>query len=128
VHLADFMLTLLTIFFMVIYFMMVFRIISDMFRDTSLGGGAKVLWLLAILFFPLVAMLVYVIARGKGMAERDLEQFEKMRSAQAEYVKGLVVQSGGASAADQISQAKALLDNGTISAEEFQKLKAKALG
>ena len=113
---------------MVAYFFVLFRIIMDIFRDRSMGGFAKALWLIALLFIPLVTALIYVIARGKGMAQRDVEAMEEYRAAQVEYTKDLMKDAAKpATAADQIAQAKALLDSGAISQEEFEKLKAKAI-
>ena len=113
---------------MVAYFFVLFRIIMDIFRDKSLGGWAKALWLIALIFLPVVTALVYVIARGKGMAHRDVEAMEEYRAAQVEYTKDLMKDAAKpVTAADQIAQAKALLDSGSITPEEFEKLKAKAL-
>ena len=72
-------------------------------------------------------MLVYLIARGHGMTERTIESQEEMRRQQDEYIKSVAGSSAGSSAADQIASAKALLDAGTISAQEFDQMKAKAL-
>mgnify|MGYP006345364657 FL=1 len=71
-------------------------------------------------------MLVYVIARGKGMQERQLEQAKEMQAAQSEYIKA-VANSSSSSAADEISSAKGLLDSGAITQAEFDQIKAKAL-
>ena len=80
------------------------------------------------IFLPLITALIYVIARGKGMAQRDVEAMEEYRTAQVEYTKDLMKDaSKPTTPADQIAQAKALLDSGAISEEEFDKLKAKAL-
>jgi hypothetical protein len=68
---------------------------------------------------------VYVIARGKGMQERQLEQAKEMQAAQAEYIKSVAGSSG--SSADQIASAKGLLDSGAITQAEFDTIKAKAL-
>jgi hypothetical protein len=122
--LTDFLWWTLAVFFMVIYFMMLFRIIVDIFRSQDMGGWGKAGWLVFLLFFPLLAMLIYVIARGKGMAERDMAQYRQVRSAQDEYIRSV------ASAADpsaQIKQAHDLLQSGAISQAEFDALKAKAL-
>ena len=118
----------LWIFLFVAYLFVLFRIITDIFRDKELGGFAKAIWLIALLFLPLITALVYLIARGKGMAQRDVEAMEEYRAAQVEYTKDLMKDaSKPASAADQIAQAKALLESGAINEEEFEKLKAKAL-
>lgn len=118
----------LWIFLFIAYLFVLFRIITDIFRDRQLGGFAKAIWLIALLFLPLLTALIYLIARGKGMAQRDIEAMEEYRSAQVEYTKDLMKDAAKpASPADQIAQAKALLDSGAITEDEFDKLKAKAL-
>jgi hypothetical protein len=118
----------LWIFLFVAYLFVLFRIIMDIFRDKELGGWAKAFWLIALLFLPLITALVYLIARGKGMAQRDVEAMESYREAQVEYTKDLMKDaSKPATPAEQIAHAKELLDSGAITVEEFEKLKAKAL-
>ncbi|MGA7687873.1 MAG: SHOCT domain-containing protein [Jiangellales bacterium] len=118
----------LWIFLFVAYLFVLFRIVMDVFRDKELGGWAKAIWLVALLFLPLITALIYLIARGKGMANRDVEAAEEYREAQVEYTKNLMKDAGKpVTAADQIAQAKELLDAGSITPEEFEKLKAKAL-
>jgi ABC-type multidrug transport system fused ATPase/permease subunit len=114
---------LFEIFVFIAYLMVMFHIIGDIFRDRELGGGSKALWIIGLIFLPIITALIYLIARGKGMAERQREVVQKVRSQQEEYIKGVA----GVSPADQIARAKALLGEGTITQEEFQKLKAKAL-
>ncbi len=126
-HLSDLLWTTLVIFFMVIYFMMLFRVIVDIFRSKDLGGFAKALWFIALLIFPLLSLLVYVIARGQGMAERDVAQINEMQQAQAEYIRKVATDSGGAGSADQIAKAHDLLTKGAITQAEFDAIKAKAL-
>jgi type VI protein secretion system component VasK len=124
----DILLWTLWIFLFVAYLFVLFRIIMDIFRDKELGGVAKAIWLIALLFLPLITALVYLIARGKSMAQRDVQAAEEYRQEQIEYTKGLMKDAGKpASPADQIARAKELLDAGAISEEEFEKLKAKAL-
>ena len=124
----DILLWTLWIFLFVAYLFVLFRIIMDIFRDKTLGGWAKAIWLIALLFLPLITALVYLIARGKSMAQRDVEAAEEYRQAQVDYTKDLMKDAGKpVTPADQIAQAKALLDSGAISEEEFDKLKAKAL-
>ena len=110
-------------FLFVAYLLILFRIIADLFQDSELGGGSKALWLIGLIFLPMLTALVYVIARGKKMAERQRAAFERSRSEAESYIR----QVAGKSPAEQISEAKALLDKGTITPEEFAKLKAKAL-
>ncbi|MEZ5269297.1 MAG: SHOCT domain-containing protein [Microthrixaceae bacterium] len=120
--------SLLTIFFMVIYFMILFSIFGDLFRSKDLGGLAKALWVLAIFVFFFIAPFVYLIVRGSGMGERAMEaQADAQRQVQ-DYAQQVVTQTGGGAAADQIAKAKDLLDSGTITQAEFDALKAKALG
>ena len=105
--------------------MILFCVLSDLFSDKSLGGGIKTLWVLFIIFFPFLGLFVYLIARGKGMAERQLAKMGQMQAAQDAYIRQTV--GTGGSAADQIASAKSLLDAGTINQDEFNALKAKAL-
>lgn len=107
------------------FIILVFRIIGDVFRDKSIGGFAKFLWIFAIIVLPVLGALIYVIARGKSMAERDLAAAEGMRAAQVEYTKGLMEEAGGP--ASEIKAAKDLLDSGAITVEEYEAIKAKAL-
>ncbi len=104
--------------------MTLFSIIGDIFRDRSLSGFAKAVWFIFLIFVPILTALVYLIARGGGMAERDAETVRRYKSAQDDYIKSVA----GTSPADQIAQAKSLLDSGAISQAEYDQLKAKALG
>ena len=126
--LTDFLWSLLVVFFMVIYFMMLFRVIVDIFRSHDLGGLAKALWFIALLVFPLFALLIYVIVRGHGMAERDVAQVAALQKAQEQYIRDAAGQpAGGSGAADQIEKAHTLLTSGAITQAEFDAIKAKAL-
>lgn len=113
----------LTIFIFVAYLMALFSIITDLFRDRKLGGVAKAIWLLFLIFLPFLTALVYLIVRGGGMAERANEQAQQAKAATDAYVRE--VAGGGPSA--EIASAKQLLDSGAITPEEFAKLKAAAL-
>jgi heme/copper-type cytochrome/quinol oxidase subunit 2 len=101
-----------------------FRIIADVFRDRELGGFAKALWMIALIFVPVLTALIYLIARGRGMAER---QAGAARQAQAETEQYIQSVASTPSSADQIASAKALRDDGTITQDEYERLKAKAL-
>ncbi|MGB8019781.1 MAG: SHOCT domain-containing protein [Candidatus Nanopelagicales bacterium] len=121
----DILLWSLWFFFIITFFMIMFRIFGDIFSDKSIGGAAKTGWVLLIIFLPLLGCLIYLIARGRSMAERQMAQMRQMQAAQEEYIR----QAAGTAAnpAEQIASAKALLDSGAISQAEFDALKAKAL-
>ncbi|WP_426322583.1 SHOCT domain-containing protein [Microbacterium sp. E-13] len=125
-NIGDFILWFFWIFVFVAYLMVLFSIIGDIFRDHELNGWGKALWILFLIFVPFLTALVYLIARGNGMQKRSIAQAQEMRAAQDAYIRQ-TAGSGGGSAADDISKAKALLDSGTITQAEFDALKAKAL-
>jgi len=125
VHLADFMVSLIVIFFMVVYFLILFRVVIDVFRNHEMSGGVKALWLICLLFFPLVTLLIYVIVHGSGMARRDTADIDAARKAQDAYIRD--VAGATASPTDQIARAQELLKSGAISQAEFDQLKQKAL-
>jgi ABC-type multidrug transport system fused ATPase/permease subunit len=119
----DMILLILSTFVSVAYLLVLFQIVVDLFRDPDLGGGSKAIWIIALVFVPLLTAILYVISRGRGMAERQRGAVQKARSETDAYVREV---AGGAPA-DQIARAKALLDAGTITQDEFSRLKAKAL-
>jgi hypothetical protein len=121
----DLVWLMLGAFFFVAYLMILFQVVTDLFRDAKVGGVAKGLWLLALVFLPMLTALVYVITRGEGMAERQRSAHDRAKADAEAYIRQV---AGGQSPADQIASAKKLLDAGTISPEEFARLKAKALG
>jgi ABC-type multidrug transport system fused ATPase/permease subunit len=115
-------------FLFVAYLFVLFYILTDLFRDAELSGWWKALWIIFLIFAPYLTALVYIIARGRGMSERQGAAYQQARRAQDEYIKQVAGSSGDSrSAADHIADAKALLDNGTINEAEFNQLKAKAL-
>ena len=101
------------------------RCLFDMFGDDTLNGWAKAGWAVLLIFVPWVGALIYLIARGRSMTERQRSKVAEMQTAQADYIKQ--VANTPASAADQIAGAKALLDSGDIDQSEYETLKAKAL-
>jgi predicted ferric reductase len=111
-------------FFFVFYLMILFHILGDLFRDKGLSGWWKALWVIALIIFPFVSALIYLIARGKGMAERQAGEIQEAQAATDSYIKQV---AGRGNPADQIATAKGLLDQGTISQTEFDQLKAAAL-
>ena len=119
----DTVLLMVSTFFFIAYLIVLFQVVVDLFRDSEMGGGSKVLWLIGLIFLPVLTALIYILARGRGMADR---QRAAMRSAKADtdaYIREVAAKSP----ADQIADAKKLLDAGTINGDEFARLKAKAL-
>jgi hypothetical protein len=107
---------------MISYLMVLFTIIGDVFRDRELSGGAKALWIVCLVFFTFITAIIYILVRGKGMTERAAAQSHHNKQAADDYIRSVA-----GSPADEIARAKSLLDAGTINAEEFASLKAKAL-
>ncbi|MET1051167.1 MAG: SHOCT domain-containing protein [Mycetocola sp.] len=111
------------------YLMVLFGIIGDIFRDHTLSGGLKAVWVIFLVFVPFLTALVYLITRGKGMSERQHEAVKQARSQTDEYIRSVASNSVTAnSPADEIAKAKSLLDAGAISQAEFDDLKSKAIG
>lgn len=106
------------------YLFALFAVIGDLFRDHKLNGWMKALWIIFMIFIPFLTVLVYLIARGSGMAERQAQLAQRAQRETEGYIKTVAGQS---SSADEIAKAKALLDDGTITAAEFEQLKAHAL-
>jgi type VI protein secretion system component VasK len=121
---GDFFWLLIWSFFIVCYLMILFQIIGDLFRDRELSGWWKALWIIALIFVPFLTALIYLIARGRGMAERQAGEMRKAQAATDSYIQDV---AGRSNPAEQIATAKSLLDQGTITQIEFDKLKAAAL-
>jgi len=121
---GSFLLGLFEFFLFFAWFMCLFWVLGDIFRSKDLGGGGKTVWIIFVIIIPWLGVLVYVIARGKGMQERQLEQAKEMQAAQASYIQSV---AGSTTATDQIASAKALLDQGAITQAEFDQIKTKAL-
>jgi len=116
--------SMLVFFIWVAWFMLLFRIVGDVFRRRDIGGGAKTLWLLFVLFVPFLGVFVYLIANNDEMAKRDLERHQ---AAQAQFNDYVQQAAGSGGPAAEIDKAKKLLDSGAITESEFASIKAKAL-
>lgn len=104
------------------YLIVLFQIIGDLFRDRALSGWWKAVWVVFLVIFPFLTALVYLIARGNGMAERQLQAVQRAKVETDAYIREVATKSP----AEHIADAKALLDQGVISQAEFDTLKAKA--
>ena len=120
----DFFWLLVWTFFFVFYLMVLFHIIADLFRDRDLSGWWKAVWIIFLIIFPFLTSLIYLIARGRGMAERQAGEMKRAQVATDQYIQTVAGQSNPA---EHIASAKNLLESGAITQEEFEKLKAKAL-
>jgi ABC-type multidrug transport system fused ATPase/permease subunit len=119
----DLLWLMFSAFMFIAYLFVMFQVVTDLFRDSELGGFSKALWIIGLILLPFLTALIYVIARGSGMARRQQAAVQRSQSEVETYIRQLA----GKSPADQIADAKRLLDAGTISTDEFARLKAKAL-
>lgn len=117
----DFVWMFLTIFVFIVYLFAIFAIIGDLFRDHKMSGWAKALWIIFLIIVPFLAALIYLIARGGGMAQRQQAAAEAAQLQANAFIRN----AAASSPADEIAKAKSLLDAGTISQAEFDALKAQ---
>jgi hypothetical protein len=116
--------TMLMFFGFVIWIYLLILIFMDIFRSHDLGGIAKAIWVIFIIVLPLLGVLVYLIARGHGMAERSAKHAE----AEQQEFDASVKKAAGTSAADQLATLAKLHDDGTLSDADFAKAKSKVVG
>ncbi|HKF15822.1 MAG TPA: SHOCT domain-containing protein [Candidatus Dormibacteraeota bacterium] len=116
--------TLLVIFAWVIWFWLLIVIFADLFRRHDVSGWGKAAWVILLIVLPFLGVLVYLISQSKGMAERQARQAQASQAQFDQYVRS-VAASG--SPASQIESAKQLLDKGSITREEFEEIKRKAI-
>src|SRR5512145_752116 len=121
----DILWTMLIFFAWVIWFWILIRVLVDVFRRHDISGWGKAGWTLLVIVTPFLGVLIYLIAHGKDMGQRDIEQARASQAQYDEYVRS--VAGGGGGAAGEIANAKSLLDSGAITQAEFDALKAKAL-
>ena|SRR2546422_1082250 len=122
--LGDFLWSLLVFFFIVIFFILMFQVVIDLFRRHDISGWKKTVWILVLIFLPYVGIFTYLIVNSGGMAERNAREVQRSQEQLDAYVRET---AGAAGPADQIAKAKELLDAGTISQEDFDSIKAKAV-
>jgi uncharacterized membrane protein required for colicin V production len=128
VSFADIFWSILWFYFLFLWIMVLFHILGDLFRDHTLSAVTKTLWVLFLVLLPFLAALVYLLTRGKGMAERAAARQQQAQEQFDGYVRTVATTAEAtASPTEQIARAKELLDAGTIDQAEFDRLKAKAL-
>jgi len=116
--------TILEIFLWVLWIWVLVYIFIDIFRSRDLSGWAKALWFIFVLFIPLIGVLVYLIARGNSMHERDVQQAQQKDPEVRSYIRDA---AGSQNTADQLTKLADLRDRGVITADEFEREKAKVL-
>jgi len=116
--------TMLMIFLWVAWLMLLFHVIFDIFRSDDLSGWGKAGWMLLVLVLPLLGVLIYLIARGDSMTQRQIASAQAQQDSFDNYVRSV---SDSDSTADEIAKLKDLRDDGTITDDQFQAQKAKLL-
>ena len=117
--------TMILFFAWVAWIFIVIRVLTDVYRRHDISGWGKAAWTVLVIVIPFAGVLIYLIAHGKGIAERDAGEAQAAQAQLDDYVRS--VSNGGGGAAAEIDKAKQLLDSGAINEAEFQSLKAKAL-
>jgi len=125
--LGEFLWSLLVIYFIFFYFMILFRILGDLFSDREASGWVKTGWIVALLVVPFISMFVYLITRVKAMTERSVAHAQAVDAANQDYIRQVAGSSAAVIPSQQIAQARDLLNTGAITQDEFETIKAKAL-
>ncbi|KOY56769.1 MULTISPECIES: SHOCT domain-containing protein [unclassified Streptomyces] len=120
---------MLWFFLWIMWLFLLFKIITDIFRDHEMSGWAKAGWLIFVIVLPFLGVLVYVIARGKGMTQRDVKQAKENEAAFQNYIRetASTAPAGGSGGADELAKLAELKAKGALTEEEFQQAKTKLL-
>jgi hypothetical protein len=116
--------TMLIFFLWIAWIFLLFRILGDIFTADDMGGGAKTMWVIFVVFLPFLGVLVYLLARGNSMSQREIRAAQAREAEFQAYVKQT---AGTGSGADEIAKLAALRDQGVLSEQEFAAQKAKLL-
>ncbi|MEU4173654.1 SHOCT domain-containing protein [Streptomyces sp. NPDC026589] len=128
--LLDVFLTMLYLFLWVMWFFLLFKVVTDLFRDHSLNGWAKAGWLVLVILLPYLGVLIYLIARGRSMHERDEKLAKDSEAAFRNYVREAATSQGGSGGSDHVqdlAKLAELKDKGALNPEEYERAKAKLL-
>ncbi len=121
--LGEALLTVLSIFFIVIWIWILITVLIDLFRDHELSGWWKAVWVFFLVFLPIITVLIYLIARGSGMRERALAEQKHMQEASEQYIRSVA----GSSPVDELHRLNELRERGAITQAEFDSMKARLL-
>lgn len=124
---AELFWTVLWLFFLFMFIWVFVALVSDLFRDHTLSGVAKAVWIVVLVLFPLLGSLVYLIVRGGGMAERSALRAQRAQAEFDSYIRSAAA-STGTSSVDDLTRLQDLRANGTLTDAEFDSLKARIVG
>ena len=116
---SNFFADVLSIFIFVLWFWLLITIFTDLFRRHDISGWAKAIWVIALIIFPYLGIFIYLIAQHRGMAERQGQRVQQAREDMRHFV--------GYSVADEIEKLERLKNSGTISNDEYARLRARAV-
>jgi hypothetical protein len=122
--LGEALVTVLSVFFFVIWIWILITILTDLFRDHEVSGWAKAAWVFFLVFVPFVTALVYLIVRGQGMRDRSLRAQAEAKAAFDSYVRD----TASGAPVEELHRLHDLKEKGGITDEEYERMKAKLLG
>ena len=120
--------SILWFFLFFVWIMLIFTIFGDIIRSDDMGGAAKAIWSIFIIFLPFLGIFIYLIARGGGMGERQVAAAKKQNEQMQEYIRSTTGSAGGTSDADQLAQLADLHSSGKIDDAEYAAAKSKIIG
>jgi Phospholipase_D-nuclease N-terminal len=123
--LADLLWTFVMFFSLIIFFWLLITVFGDLFRRQDLSGWAKAAWTVFVIFLPMIGTLVYLISQGRSMADRGTRQVQQVKAQNEDRIRSAA--SPGYRRVADIARGKELLDQGSITPEEFDQLKRQAL-
>jgi hypothetical protein len=116
---SNFLADVISIFIFVLWFWLLITVFGDLFRRHDISGWAKAIWVIALIIFPYLGIFIYLISQHRGMAERQSQRAQQARDELRQVV--------GFSVADEIEKLERLKNSGTISNEEYTRLRARAV-
>ena len=116
---GNFLLDVFSIFIFVLWFWLLITVIGDLFRRHDISGFGKAIWVIVLILVPYLAVLVYLISQSRGMAERNAQRAQQARDELRHVI--------GFSAADELEKLERLKNAGTISAEEYTRLRTRVV-
>ena len=120
--------TMLVFFIWIVWILALFHVFADIFRSHDMGGVAKTIWVLFVIFLPYLGVFVYLIARGDKMSQHALEQAQRQEAAQRAYIQSVATTTSSApSAADELAKLADLKASGAITEAEYNSMKAKVV-